>query len=254
MFPKKQPSGFEKRKKKQRLEQLAQSQKGALEKFLTKKVKSSCSLESQHQTPHLICQLNDHDGNDINDNINLGNKNENDENQLNDHNVFDMNDNENLGNEIEQPTPHLDIYDPRIWANLDNKMIDILVEKGPIREPDLIFPLNSKSRHFSYSYYTRKLPNGEIQDRKWLVYSKHVDKVFCFCCKLFKSMYMKSLLAHEGFDDWKHVSERLREHENSIEHITNMSTWIDLQIKLKKNETIDKNIQEQIIKKKNGWK
>ena len=65
---------------------------------------------------------------------------------------------------------------------------------------------------------------------------------------------MRSFLSHEGFNDWKHLSERLREHENSIEHITNMSTWIDLQIRLKKNETIDKNIQEQITKEKNRWK
>ncbi|KAK2652088.1 hypothetical protein Ddye_011944 [Dipteronia dyeriana] len=33
-----------------------------------------------------------------------------------------------------------------------------------------------------------------------------------------------------------------------------MSSWIDLQIRLKKNETIDKNIQEQIAKEKNRWK
>ncbi|KAK2657934.1 hypothetical protein Ddye_010986 [Dipteronia dyeriana] len=65
---------------------------------------------------------------------------------------------------------------------------------------------------------------------------------------------MKSLLAHEGLNDWKHVSERLSEHENNIEHITNMSTWIDLQIRLKKNETIDKSVQEQITKEKNRWR
>ena len=47
MFPKKQPSGYEKRKKRHRIEQLAQSQKGALEKFFPKKVESGCSLENQ---------------------------------------------------------------------------------------------------------------------------------------------------------------------------------------------------------------
>ena len=31
-----------------------------------------------------------------------------------------------------------------------------------------------------------------------------------------------------------------------------MNTWIDLQIRLRKNETIDKNIQEQISKEKNS--
>ncbi|KAK3230222.1 hypothetical protein Dsin_002103 [Dipteronia sinensis] len=67
-------------------------------------------------------------------------------------------------------------------------------------------------------------------------------------------MNTNSLLAHEGFNNWKHLNERLREHENSIKHITNMSTWIDLQIRLKQNETIDKNIQEQITKEKNHCK
>ncbi|KAK2644795.1 hypothetical protein Ddye_019990 [Dipteronia dyeriana] len=71
---------------------------------------------------------------------------------------------------------------------------------------------------------------------------------------LFKSTNTNSFLAHKGFNNWKQLSERLREHGNSIEHITNMSTWIDLQIKLKKNETIDNNIQEQITKEKNHWK
>ena len=103
-------------------------------------------------------------------------------------------------NEIEQPTP-LDNYDPKIWDNIDNKTNDILMEKCHIRETNFEFPSNDNSRHFSYANYTRKLPNGETQDRKWLVYSEDVNKLYCFCCKLFKSVNMKSLLASERFND-----------------------------------------------------
>lgn len=36
--------------------------------------------------------------------------------------------------------------------------------------------------------------------------------------------------------------------KNNIEHITNMNTWIELQIKLRKKLTIDKSVQKQISK------
>ncbi|TYH12874.1 hypothetical protein ES288_A06G100600v1 [Gossypium darwinii] len=87
----------------------------------------------------------------------------------------------------------------------------------------LDFPLdNNNTRYFSYAYFSRKLSNCEISDRKWLVYSKHVDKVFCFCYDLFKSISYKSLLANE--------------------------------VRLDKNETIDKSLQEQIMKEKERWR
>ena len=84
-----------------------------------------------------------------------------------------------------------------------------------------MFPLDANGRHFSYS---KKMRNGEARDRKCLVYSKHIGRVFCFCCKLFNLENCKSSLAHDGFKDWRHINERLQEHEGSIEHITNMNS------------------------------
>uniref|UniRef100_A0A453CS29 TTF-type domain-containing protein n=2 Tax=Triticinae TaxID=1648030 RepID=A0A453CS29_AEGTS len=173
-----------------------------------------------------------------------------------------------MGEENSQPSPDarngdeqddspLSIYDPRTWDNLDNRKRDILIEKGPVRELGLEFPARPddvEGRRFSYAYYSRKLANKEVMDRKWLVYSKELDKVFCFACKLFKSNQSRSLLASDGLKDWKRLSGRLQEHESSVEHLTNMNTWNDLRLRLSKNQTIDDDMQREIAKEKERWR
>ncbi len=74
--------------------------------------------------------------------------------------------------------------------------------------------------------------------------------MFCFCCKLFNPLNCKSTLGHDGFRDWKHINERLKEHEASVEHITSMNSWNELRTRLSKHETIDKELQHQITKEK----
>ena len=96
--------------------------------------------------------------------------------------------------------------------------------------------------------------NGETVDRKWLIYSKHLDKVYCFCCKLFKSHGNINLLANERLRDWKRIGDRLKGHEKSEEHMTNMRTWNEFKVRLQSNLTIDKEFQQEIAKEKERWR
>ena len=76
---------------------------------------------------------------------------------------------------------------------LNVKTIEILEVNGPKSDlPIVKGPKNKVHRRFVSSCYSRELPNGETNDRKWLVYSKELDKVFCFCCKFFKKGTKKS--------------------------------------------------------------
>ena len=239
MSSRRHPSGSEKRKKRKRLDELTESQRGSIDKFFKPNTSASrnqdewaiVAVEEQTNT-------NPEDQDPTDDNVGINT----DDNNVSNHVPSTSVD--------EEPVFTTNMYDPVNWDNLDNKARDILVEKGPIREENIIFPLDANSRHFSYSHYSRKMKNGELRDRKWLVYSKQVDKVFCFCCKLFGSHNRKSYLGLDGFRDWRHTSERLREHEASVDHIINMNSWNELRARLSKNKTIDKELQQEIAKEK----
>lgn len=242
MLPKKHLSGSQKRKKRKQDDWLIESQRGALRKFFQPSSNADLN-EDQVQEPDEM-QENDHNLNaEVQANENIGGD------SMPEENLQPSSDHENL-DEDEQEDYLLPIYDPRTWDNLDNRKRDILIEKGPVRELNLEFPKDAIGRHFSYAYYSRKLGNDEVVDRKWLVYSKHVGKVYCFCCKLFKSNQSKSLLASDGLNYWKRLGGRVKEHENSVEHLTNMNTWNEVRLRLSKNKTIDDDMQQAIAKEK----
>lgn len=79
-----------------------------------------------------------------------------------------------------------DIDDPGNWNKTDQNIRDFLVERGPKRDNNVIFPKNHSDRCFAMKHYFRDLPNREKQDRKWLVYSVSLDKVFGFAVNCFQ--------------------------------------------------------------------
>ncbi|ESQ51629.1 hypothetical protein EUTSA_v10017956mg [Eutrema salsugineum] len=140
---------------------------------------------------------------------------------------------------------------------IDQQQRDFLVEKGPgpRQEIGYQFPRDKiGGRHFSHSYYTRELRNGEKQDRRWLVFSKTLKKVFCFCCKLFSKDDNASQLASKGLKDWKNILGSLNRHETSYSHVLCMSQWMELDMRLNKNQTIDKHVQDELNKERSHWK
>jgi hypothetical protein len=189
--------------KKQRLEAAAQSQKGALDRFVLKE----SQINSENQTPEAnnIDEI-ESDGDYANITVE-GETHVSEIGQGDVANIAEVSGHIDDNDTSFQP----DIFDPRMWNALDPKMIDILVQKGPKRDLSIEKgPTDKFSRRFSATSYTRILSNGEECDREWLVYNNELDKVFCFCCKLLRKGLGKGQLANEGFNDWHHLGVDLK--------------------------------------------
>ncbi|CAN0925948.1 Zinc finger MYM-type protein 1 [Linum grandiflorum] len=275
MSTRKFESGSSKRKKKQRIEELIHSQKGGIHKFFVKEINSE-NVSDANVIAHVVVDATNvldvnvnvpivvDVSNVLDANIDVAIDNFDDTFVENlDANVdcigtpianvsavensdfVDDVENSNFDDDFEK----IDIFDPRRWDSLDSKMIDILVEKGPKRDLSIEKgPKDKFSKRFLASWFTRVLPNGEKRDRDWFVYSKELDRVFCFCCKLFQKKGVRGQLADGGFSDWSHMISRFKEHETSLEHVKNMATWYDLRLILQKNQTIDKVAQKEFEK------
>jgi hypothetical protein len=79
------------------------------------------------------------------------------------------------------------------------------------------------NRSLNISLFKLKLLNGEIDSRKWLMFSKHTGNVFCFVCKLSNKSNNSSFI-NPGFNNWKKSYEKVKEHENCANHRESMLT------------------------------
>lgn len=103
-------------------------------------------------------------------------------------------------------------------AILNQSCMDKIIKVGPI-QVEMEFPLTEK-RSFSKFYYTKKMSNGELVKREWIVYSIKLDAVHCFCCRIFGTSNSR-FASGEGVNSWRHLSLRIKEHELSKQHLNN---------------------------------
>ncbi|GBP80908.1 Zinc finger MYM-type protein 5 [Eumeta japonica] len=130
---------------------------------------------------------------------------------------------------------------------IDSATKNEILIRGPVNNEmnNENYPKNRDGRHFSNSHFHKVMPNGEIFKRRWLAYSKSADKVYCFCCRLLNTN-PNTNLGKEGFDDWRHLSTRLKTHETSPDHRRAMNSWIEASIRLKNFCGIDKQLQNRL--------
>ncbi|XP_011256660.2 zinc finger MYM-type protein 5-like [Camponotus floridanus] len=72
------------------------------------------------------------------------------------------------------------------------------------------------SRTLTKNVFERRLLNGEIMPRKYLIYSESKGAVFCAPCRLFGGT---SSLATNGYDDWKNVEYANMKIQLSTKHV-----------------------------------
>lgn len=131
-----------------------------------------------------------------------------------------------------ESTKSIDLKDPGKWPNtISDKercfLVSGLLNEGKI-EPDLNNTLRD-GRQLTKEWFTKIMPNGLKVHRTWLVYSKSKNALYCIPCKLFshtEHLHKISALAKdEGFTQWKKLSERIPEHENSLNHKQCFCAW-----------------------------
>jgi len=172
MLPKKHLLGARKRKRKKLADQFVESQRGGIHKFF-----SASSSVAPIDNPVDALDIEEQGQQQVNDN--LTEQVDANDDAIENENLQPFSQPENSNDDVQEASMH-DVFDPRTWENLDNKGREILIEKGPVRELNLEFPVDALNRHFSYAYYSRKLSNGEVVDRKWLVTLNMWTKFFVF--------------------------------------------------------------------------
>ncbi|KAL4153193.1 hypothetical protein QTP88_001026 [Uroleucon formosanum] len=118
---------------------------------------------------------------------------------------------------------------------MNDKIRTLLIEHGPEQ---------GKNPDFSYS--------ENVEQRKFDV----TKSIYCFFCMLFPSQKISKAFITDpktGFNDWRKLSPRITDHENTFDHKSNVFTWNSFEKRLREGKTIDKELQKDILNEKERW-
>ena len=85
----------------------------------------------------------------------------------------------------------------------------------------------SQDMHMFFSYHPQQTPNIAIPkvfnskdgtNRKWLTYSEKNQSLYCSVCLAFAPLVTDGPFIKRGMKDWKHIHQRIMEHEKSKTH------------------------------------
>ncbi|XP_022852179.1 zinc finger MYM-type protein 1-like [Olea europaea var. sylvestris] len=84
-----------------------------------------------------------------------------------------------------------------------------------------------------------------------------MDMILFFCCKLFKTpknVIRVGQLGNDRFKDWHNLHRSIKSHEGNEEHICCMTSWFELENRLRTKTRIDKGVELLIDAERDHWR
>ena len=137
------------------------------------------------------------------------------------------------------------------------QLVEEVIRRGHEKMPNT-FPRDRLNEPLPVSLLSKKLPNGEKVERDWLVWSRSKNALFCLPCRLFSTntLNRSNLCSPSGYSTnlvWKKLYERLPSHENNKDHVQCYVKWRGLEMRIRKDSSIDKLLCEEINGEAKKW-
>lgn len=164
-----------------------------------------------------------------------------------------------------ETSPNIDDEDERStdeqFCDVGDPNFDVQVD---LRHPHVKlpsdFPNDKVGASVPLAIFRKKMKNGELVPRDWLVWSRIKQAFFCLPCKLFSTLPLaqKSLLASpDGYSSerkWKKLYDRVFEHESSTSHNTSYIQWRMELRKVQSHVSLNDLLLKSIESERKTWK